>query len=68
MTMPGFTAENSLYRGETQYVTSQGIEQAAGGPVVPAGLFRWCEGWPPTCCTCDLTNGGCDCSRTHTEM
>ena len=68
MTMPGFTAENSLYHGGGRYLTSQGVQQPVGGQVMPAGLFRWCEGWPPRCCTCDLTNGGCDCSNTHTEM
>ena len=31
-------------------------------------MFRWCEGFPPKCSTCDLTNGGCDRSNLHADM
>ncbi len=71
MTMPGFTAERSLYErsvrdAKSQYrVVSQG-EWGDARSVRPASLFRYCEGWPPVCCTCDLTYGGCECSNTHT--
>jgi hypothetical protein len=68
MNMPGFTAESSLYQSRERYVAAQHRGSVSGEHVAPAGLFRWCEGFPPKCCTCDLTNGGCDCSNLHTEM
>lgn len=68
MTMPGFSAECSLYRSAERYVAKLPSGSLAGKSVTPSGLFRYCDGWPPICCTCDLENGGCDCSRTHTEM
>ena len=68
MSMPGLTAECSLYEGSNHYCSGQGNAQITEGRVAPASLFRYCDGWPPVCCTCDLTEGGCDCSRTHTQF
>jgi hypothetical protein len=56
MKMSGFTAENSLDARHGQYLVAA-AQQAAGNVVLPAQLYRYCEGWPPVCCTCDLTNG-----------
>jgi hypothetical protein len=68
MTLPGFTAEKSLYQSPERYLAVRSGGSRSGEHIAPAGLFRWCEGFPPKCCTCDLTNGGCDCSNLHTEM
>jgi hypothetical protein len=68
MKMPGFTAENSLQTRQGQYLRAASAERAQGNGVLPAQLYRYCEGWPPVCCTCDLTNGGCDCSWRHDIM
>ena len=68
MKVPGFTAEYSLDEKQGQYRRAATTQQALGDVVVPAGFFRYCEGSPPVCCTCDLTNGGCDCSWRHDIM
>jgi len=64
MKMPGFTASNALYQRPRRQFAAKASE-GSQGEVTLAGLFRYCDGWPPMCCTCDLTNGGCDCSHVH---
>ena len=68
MTMPGFTAEKSLYQSPERYlaVTEWGITEWQSISRRPG--CSAVEGFPPKCCTCDLTNGGCDCSNLHTDM
>jgi hypothetical protein len=68
MSMPGFTADSSLDLGGRHYHATETVGRTLENNVLPAALFRYCEGWPPVCCTCDLTEGGCDCSWRHDQF
>jgi hypothetical protein len=45
MTMPGFTAEKSLYPSRERYPAVRSGGSPSGEHIAPAGLFRWCEGF-----------------------
>ena len=45
MTMPGFTAEKSLYQSQERYLAVRSGGSRSGEHIAPAGLFRWCEGF-----------------------
>ena len=67
--MAGFTAEKTLdTKGAGRYPAMESGQPPQAGKAYPAGLFRFCGGYPLVCCTCDLTNGGCDCSNRHDQF
>jgi hypothetical protein len=59
MTLPGFSAENSLSSVGSGYRTVGAVNSAAGGDVVPQFWCHSTPGGPTICCQCFF--GWCDC-------
>jgi hypothetical protein len=70
ISMPGFTADLSLYQTKELYRLARGTFSAAGGGIEPQYCFSSPEGGSATCCNCAVFEGQsyCECNTFHTHV